>query len=309
MLGWLVVNGFIESKKFNELYTFLQNAANKVNIDLYVKNTCDLLCTIDEQFQNYELPDFVLFWDKDIYLAKRLEAIGLKVYNSARAIEICDNKILTGITLNGKVKTPKTIIAPKTFEGLNYTKRDFVDHAMQRLGCTMIIKEAYGSFGQQVYLVHNLKEANIVIDSLGHKDFIMQEFIDTSIGKDVRINVVGEKVVSSMLRYNDNDFRSNISNGGSMKPYVTNSRIDDIAISACKAIGLDFAGVDVLFGKNDEYIVCEVNSNPHFKSSFECTGIDMSIEIMEYIKRYFTRQGICYMTPREYVETNGLLMN
>ena len=288
MLGWLVVNGFIESKKFNELYTFLQNAANKVNIDLYVKTTCDLLCTIDEQFQNCELPDFVLFWDKDIYLAKRLEAIGLKVYNSARAIEICDNKILTGITLNGQVKTPKTIIAPKTFEGLNYTKRDFVDHAMQRLGCPMIIKEAYGSFGQQVYLVHNLKEANAVIDSLGHKDFIMQEFIDTSIGKDIRINVVGEKVVSSMLRYNDNDFRSNISNGGNMKPYVTNSKIDNIAILASKAIGLDFAGVDVLFGKNDEYIICEVNSNPHFKSTFECTGIDMSIEIMEYIKRDLT---------------------
>lgn len=288
MLGWLVVNGFIESKKFNELYTFLQNAADKVNIDLYVKSTCDLLCTIDEQFQYFELPDFVLFWDKDIYLAKRLEAIGLKVYNSARAIEICDNKILTGITLNGQVKTPKTIIAPKTFEGLNYVKRDFVDYAMQRLGCPMIIKEAYGSFGQQVYLVHNLKEANTVIDSLGHKDFIMQEFIDTSMGKDVRINVVGEKVVSSMLRYNDNDFRSNRSNGGSMKPYVANSKMTNIAILACKAIGLDFAGVDVLFGKNDEYIICEVNSNPHFKSSFECTGIDMSIEIMEYIKRDLT---------------------
>ena len=54
------------------------------------------------------------------------------------------------------------------------------------------------------------------------------------------------------------------------------------AITAVKAIGLDFAGVDVLFGK-DGPVVCEVNSNPHFKSSLECTGIDMSEKILDYI--------------------------
>jgi ribosomal protein S6--L-glutamate ligase/gamma-F420-2:alpha-L-glutamate ligase len=56
------------------------------------------------------------------------------------------------------------------------------------------------------------------------------------------------------------------------------------ALTACEAIGLDFAGVDVLYGKYGP-IVCEVNSNPHFKSSLECTGVDMSEEIMDYILR------------------------
>ena len=60
--------------------------------------------------------------------------------------------------------------------------------------------------------------------------------------------------------------------------------IENAAIKAAEAIGLDFAGVDILFG-NDGPIVCEVNSNPHFKSSLECTGIDMSEEIMDYIMR------------------------
>ena len=55
------------------------------------------------------------------------------------------------------------------------------------------------------------------------------------------------------------------------------------AIRACEAIGLDFAGVDVLFGDGEEPIVCEVNSNPHFKSTYECTGKDMSMRIMRYI--------------------------
>ena len=110
----------------------------------------------------------------------------------------------------------------------------------------------------------------------------MQELIRESIGRDVRVNVVGDKVVSAMERYNENDFRSNISNGGSMKKIVLTPEIEVIAIKAAEIIGLDFAGVDVLFG-NDGPIVCEVNSNPHFKSSLECTGVDMSEKIMDYI--------------------------
>ena len=110
----------------------------------------------------------------------------------------------------------------------------------------------------------------------------MQEFIAESCGRDVRVNVVGGKVVSAMERYNDTDFRSNITNGGKMKKAALTPEIEMAAIRGAEAIGLDFAGVDVLFGK-DGPIVCEVNSNPHFKSSLECTGIDMSEGIMDYI--------------------------
>ena len=67
-----------------------------------------------------------------------------------------------------------------------------------------------------------------------------------------------------------------------MKKIELSKDMEAIAIAATEAIGLDFAGVDVLFG-NDGPIVCEVNSNPHFKSSLECTGVDMSEKIIEYI--------------------------
>ena len=85
-----------------------------------------------------------------------------------------------------------------------------------------------------------------------------------------------------MYRYNDNDFRSNITNGGSMKKYDANPAQAEIAVKACEAIGLDFAGVDVLFGE-DGPIICEVNSNPHFKTTLECTGINMAEHIMAHI--------------------------
>lgn len=283
MNAWIVVNGFISSEKFRELYAFLSRAAEKRGIAIKLKTSDSLTLPIGEKITDGERPDFVLFWDKDTSLARRLESEGVRLFNSAEAIAICDSKALTAERLAGKVATPKTVIAPKTFEGVGYCNTEFVEDAARALGLPMVIKEAYGSFGQQVYLADTLDEAKSIVTSLGHKDFIMQEFIAESRGRDVRVNVVGGKVVSAMERYNDNDFRSNITNGGKMRKCELSPEAEAIAIKAAELIGLDFAGVDVLYGK-DGPIVCEVNSNPHFKSSLDCTGVDMSEKIMEYIK-------------------------
>lgn len=283
MKGWLVVNSFLHTKKFEEIYGFLGRAAAKRGITLDIVRSSDILCAVGDDFSLFSKPDFVLFWDKDIALAKRLEAAGLRLFNSASAVEICDNKALTAIALSGKVKTPKTIIAPKTFEGVGYCDKSFISAAASVLGFPFVIKEAYGSFGAQVYLAGNLASAEQTVDKIGYKDFIMQEFVSSSAGRDVRVNVVGDRAVCAMLRYNEDDFRSNITNGGKMKNIELPAEFASAAVAACKAIGLDFAGVDVMFGVGGEPVVCEVNSNPHFKSSLECTGVDLSEYIMEHI--------------------------
>ena len=86
-----------------------------------------------------------------------------------------------------------------------------------------------------------------------------------------------------MLRFNDKDFRSNVSNGGKMQPFTPTKMQANLAIKACRAIKLDFGGVDILFGKDDKPIVCEVNSNLHFKSTLICTNVNVADNIMEYI--------------------------
>lgn len=280
--AWLVVNNFLDGEKFIEIYNFLLLSAKKHNIDMRIVKTGELSFSLGEKIS---LPDFIVFWDKDILLARRLEALGARLFNSSLAIDMCDNKALTYMKLcENNIKIPKTFLSPKSFDNIGYTNLDFLKKASETLGFPYIIKEAYGSFGQQVYLVKNISEAENLVKSFGGKPFVMQEFIKTSYGKDVRINVVGGRVICSMLRYSvNNDFRSNISNGGKMKKFEANNAQSEIAINAAAALGLDFAGVDVLFGENDEPIICEVNSNPHFKSTLECTGIDMSDKIIEYI--------------------------
>ena len=281
MKAWLVVNSFMDNQKFINLYELLSTAFKKKNVSLEIKTAKDISLEVGENIQ--EKPDFAIFWDKDIYLAERLEKQGVRLFNSTRAVLLCDNKILMYQELAGKgIKIPRTFIAPKTFEELNYSKRDFLNNVIEEIGFPIVVKEAYGSFGEQVYLANDEKSLNDIIDQIGYKDFLMQEFIASSKGRDIRINVVGDKAVISMIRQNDNDFRSNISSGGHGEKYEPNKEYLELAVKAAQALGLDFAGVDVLFGE-DGPIICEVNSNPQFASTLKATGVNLADYIVEYI--------------------------
>ena len=283
MKAWLIVNTFMDNAKFKNLYEMLSVAFKKRDIALEIKRSEDI--SLEVGFKLIDKPDFAIFWDKDIYLAKRLEQNNIRLFNNARAVELCDNKILMYQELAKQgIRIPRTFIAPKTFEGLGYNSRHFVKEIADQIGYPLIIKEAYGSFGEQVYLAENEESANAIIDRLGYKDFLMQEYIEESKGRDMRINVVGNKVIASMLRENANDFRSNISNGGHGTKFESNEEYKSLAEKAAQALGLDFAGVDVLFGK-DGPIICELNSNPQFASSLEATGVNLADSIVDYILR------------------------
>ena len=284
MKAWLVVNTFMDNAKFKNLYEMLSFSFKKHHVDLEIKKAEDVSLEVNKPIK--EKPDFAIFWDKDTYLAERLEQNGIRLFNNARAVELCDNKILMYQALaKANIRIPRTFIAPKTFEGLGYTDLAFLDKVSKEIGWPIVIKEAYGSFGEQVYLANNKEEAIEIIKRIGYKDFLMQEFIASSKGRDIRINIVGDQVVSSMLRENKNDFRSNISSGGNGTKYEPDQEYVELAIKAVKALGLSFAGADVMFGE-DGPIICEVNSNPQFASTLKATGINLA----DYLSNYILRQ-------------------
>lgn len=279
MQGWLIVNGFLHSSKFNEIYDWLKIAFENRGHSIKVYTNIEI-----SFFSNiYEKPDFVIFWDKDIVLAKRLEKIGLRLFNSASAIESCDNKALTYIKLMESVPMPETIAVPMTYRNIGYNNTDFVSLAAEKLGLPFVIKECFGSFGQQVYMAETVEEAESIVKKTA-EPLIFQKFISESRGRDIRINIVGGNAVTSMIRYNENDFRANITNGGSMKAYEPTPEEVKTAEIAAEALGLDFGGVDILFG-NDGPVVCEVNSNAHFKNIYDCTGVNVAEYIAEYVEK------------------------
>ena len=296
MRGLLVYNGFLINDKFNELNELFFHAAKELDIALRGVKNSELLLEMGASgfvrpaLLAEEKPDFAVFWDKDILLAEYLESRGIPVYNSSRCIALCDDKRRTHMALaRAGLPMPETLIAPMTYAGVGFTDFSFVGEIEKKLRYPMVVKEAFGSFGAQVYRVGGRDELlNLVRRSPA--ELIFQQYIESSAGRDVRLQVVGERVTAAMYRHSETDFRANVSAGGSMEPYEPSGRECELALAAARAVGADFAGVDLLLGDEGEgSLVCEVNSNAHFKNLMDCTGADTARDILLYIKHAWER--------------------
>ncbi|MBE6579680.1 MAG: RimK family alpha-L-glutamate ligase [Ruminococcaceae bacterium] len=276
MEGTLIVNHGLMTEKYTEQTALYTEAAEGLGITLHV-------CTNAQRPETYG--DFVLFLDKDVVLARTLELAGIPVFNSATSIALCDDKALTYLALkNSGLPMPKTLVVPMTFFETDWTDNPFLSYAEEQLGYPMVVKEACGSFGWQVWLAKDRTELVEYLNKTSPKRTLLQAFVSTSKGRDIRINVVGGKAVASMYRYSEIDFRANISSGGSMKSYIPTPEQEALAIRACELLGLDFGGVDLLFGENEEPLLCEVNSNAHIKNILNCTGVNVAHHILSRIK-------------------------
>lgn len=290
--GILVVNGLMRTPKFEEITEMYKEAAKIKGVEIRVCYNNELAFGVDGHcYVKGKAPkekiDFVLFLDKDIRLARSFEMMGVRVFNSSRVIETCDDKAMTFMALQGMgIPMPKTLIAPLIYTGMYDDRQDgYIQVIEQELQYPMVVKECYGSFGMQVYKVETQEELKAIRRRIADKPHIYQEFIKSSYGRDVRIHVVGGQVVASMLRLSETDFRANISNGGRMERYECPKAFEMLAIDICEKLGADFIGIDMLFGKEGEPVLCEVNSNAHIKNILLCTGINVAEHIVEYIKK------------------------
>ena len=285
---WIVYNGFLPGRAFIDYAEMLQEAAIDLGHKPLLFSNDELIPVLsnsaEQGIKEKVPPDAVLFTDKDIYLARQLEHEGIPVFNQADTIEVSDDKIKTYQLLHkNRVPIPKTISAPKTFGFHKAISSAFIKKLETELAYPLVIKEAFGSFGEQVYLIENREELIQKMNALAHVPYLFQEFIHSSFGEDRRVQVIGNQVITAMRRKSATDFRSNVTAGGSMAPHTPTDVEKQTAIQASQAIGADFSGVDVLKGKNGESIVCEVNSNAHIRNLYDCTGVNTAYDIIRYV--------------------------
>lgn len=280
MTGLLITNKYMTSDKFSILKNGFINASNEMGLKLDYLNNLEAYELLGLSIKY----DFILFYDKDLKLAKELENKGYKLFNNSKAIEICDDKYLTYINLKGDIRQPKTIASPFLYYNDLSNDFDFIKKCEYDFSYPFIMKESKGSFGLQVYLINDRNEFIKYLKLVGIKSFLIQEFIKESFGKDIRLQVVGDTVVASIKRINKNgDFKANITNGAEAYIYEATNQEKTLAIKACKIIGVDFAGVDILFGSNNEPILCEINSNAHIENIGKITNMNIYKKILEYI--------------------------
>lgn len=173
------------------------------------------------------------------------------------------------------VGIPKTVFARDA--------SDLDDVLDQVGGAPVIIKVARGTHGNGVVLAETRKAAKAVMQAFYVEgvSFVVQEFVAESAGVDIRAFMVNGKVVASMLRQSlDDDFRSNIHQGGEGIPVKLSDEERKTAHKAAKAMGLPVCGVDIMRSERGP-LVLEVNSSPGFAIE-KVTGHNVAEKIIDY---------------------------
>lgn len=280
--GWIIYNGSLVNDKFRDQAELVHEAAERAGIQTTIYKNYEVLMDVTRSLET--LPDFVVFLDKDIILAMYLKSLGIPVFNDPDVIERCDNKTKQSITLAcDAIPMPRTILAPKVYPKFTIQKSDYYERVLEELELPMIIKEAHGSFGMNVYLIETKEQFYEKTDQLRGIDYLFQEFVATSRGRDIRVNIVGGKIIAAMYRHSETDFRANITNGGVASNIELTSEQQQIALQAAKSVGADFAGVDLLFGEDEKPLVCEVNAAAHIRNIYNVTGINVADAMIAYI--------------------------
>jgi ribosomal protein S6--L-glutamate ligase len=206
------------------------------------------------------------------------------VFSTANSIAIVrsrDKLRSAQLLARSGVEVPKTIITRDTTD---------VENLIDEIGGTpVIIKLASGTHGNGVILAETKKAAKSVMQALYVMDddgtnILMQEFIKESAGTDIRAFVVGGKVIASMQRKSlDDDFRSNLHQGGEGSAVKLTDEERKTAQKAAKAMGLSICGVDMMRSAKGPQVL-EVNSSPGFGIE-KVTGRNVGLEIIQYIER------------------------
>lgn len=230
--------------------------------------------TISTTLKNF---DACIYLDKDKYVSEMIEKSGLKLFNSHRAMTVCDDKTSTYIALSGSgVKMPKTLSGLLCYVENAEIKPNTIDKIEAELGYPLVVKESFGSLGKGVYKAVNRQNLIELMNKVKLKPHHFQQFISSSFGKDVRVICVGGKVVCSMVRTSKTDFRSNVELGGVGSKFDLPIAFKETAERVAQVLELDYCGIDLLFGENDQPIVCEVNSNAFFGGIERVTGVNVA---------------------------------
>jgi RimK family alpha-L-glutamate ligase len=204
----------------------------------------------------------------------RLEKLGVRVVNSAGAIERTVDKFYTSFLLSeAGILTPRTLVT-EDFDTAMDACRDMKD---------VIIKPLFGSEGKGMVRVHDEETAYRVLRAweLSRYIYYIQEYLP-HFQEDIRAFVVGGSVVAAMRR-RGTGWRTNFSQGAVAEAIELSDGMKGLAVRAACLIGLDYAGVDLLPAENGKNYVVEINSIPGWRGLQKTTDLKIAETIVAHV--------------------------
>ncbi len=294
MRGWILAK-HIESDGMPDLYSVRRlketAADNKIEIRVVKPEQVDIIISGEDSRsirvdgEEAPLPDFLLprMGSGTTYFAlaviRHLERLRVKVFNKSASIETVKDKLYTQhILAASNLPFAKTMLVKFPVN---------VDLVEKVLGFPVVVKTVSGSRGEGVFLSEDRTKFEDLMKLMratkSHVNMILQEFVSTSRGRDLRVIAIGGRAVCCMQRSSMNgSFKANFSAGGSVARYELTPEIEWLASEISRVFDLDIAGIDLLFS-GDHYKICEVNSSPGFKGMELCHEKNVAQEIFDFI--------------------------
>lgn len=208
---------------------------------------------------------------------QRLHENGVQVLNSPRSIECAVDKYLTTSRLAREgLPVPETICCERFEEAMD---------AFGRLGGDVVVKPLFGAEGRGIVRVSDADVAHRVFRTLERIGAViyLQRFV-THPGWDLRILVLDGRVLGGMKRSNPHDFRTNVSRDGRADVHVPDDREAEFALRAAACTQTRFAGVDILYDRQGQPFVIEVNAVPGWRAFQKVTGIPVAERVVASIE-------------------------
>jgi ribosomal protein S6--L-glutamate ligase len=206
----------------------------------------------------------------------RLQARGIPVLNPPAAIETCVDKYLASARLEAAgLRVPPTIACQHADAALE---------AFATLGGDVVVKPLFGSEGRGMVRVSDPEMAWRTFRTLERLQAVLyvQQFIRHP-GWDLRVLVIGDRVLTAMRRRSNGDWRTNVAQGGAGEAVAVTDAQADLALRAAAAVHAPVAGVDLLPGPDGTWYVIEVNAVPGWRALAPVTGVDVAAVMVRYL--------------------------
>jgi gamma-F420-2:alpha-L-glutamate ligase len=295
MRGWILFDDYDEGlkKEQHEINRFVEEAEKqKIDLRIVSPDQFDLIVTKDDRDtviidgEVVPLPDFFIprLGASTTYFAlaviRHLEQLGVYAINTSESIEAVKDKLFTQQILASKdMPVPTTMLAKYP------VNTDLIE---EHFGFPVIVKTLSGAQGTGVFLSSTkskFRDLMAIINATNkNANIIIQKFVSSSRGRDLRVFIVGGRAVACMeRRSNDGNFKANLSQGGTALKVELTPEIEWLATETARILGLEVAGIDLLFD-DEHFQICEANSAPGFKGIEECHDINIPEEIFNYIR-------------------------
>ena len=245
---------------------------------------CEIV--LSDEIDPGDAPDVVVSRSRDHILTSEIEDSGATVYNRSSVTRICCDKAET-YRFARSLGLP---VLPYSLDG-----GDLPD------GPPWVVKSRIGHGGSEVFEARSREEVSELMERNAPRLPMVQRMAPVR-GRDMRCYVLGGRVIASVMRSSDTDFRANFSLGGRAEVREPPEAAIGIIRKAAPELMPDFVGFDFLFGEDGEVYLNEIEDPVGTRMLYELTDLDAASPYMRYVADRsglrIARRCPCRWTPR-----------